>query len=48
MQWQFGRQQQLADGIGVNKSVVSNWLAGRQWPTGEQILAVQEFLRWHP
>jgi|SRR5215469_5453932 len=32
----YGRQQELADAIGVNKSVVSNWFAGRQFPTAEQ------------
>ena len=39
-----GRQQEVADAVGVHKSVVSNWLAFRQELTGEQALALQEFL----
>jgi hypothetical protein len=29
----YGRQKGLADAIGVNKSVISNWFAERQFPT---------------
>ena len=38
----YGRQRKLADAIGVNKSVISNWFAGRQFPPGDQVLAVQD------
>jgi hypothetical protein len=41
---QHGRQQEVANALGVHKSVVSNWLAFRQEPTGEQALALHEFL----
>ena len=39
-----GRQQEVANALGVHKSVVSNWLAFRQELTGEQALALHEFL----
>jgi transcriptional regulator with XRE-family HTH domain len=39
-----GRQQQIADIAGTTKQTVSNWLAKRQEPTAEQLLAVLEFL----
>jgi hypothetical protein len=38
----------LADAIGVDKSVISNWLHEHQFPTGEQILAVQEWKTARP
>ena len=41
---QHGRQQEVANTLGVHKSVVSNWLAFRQELTGEQALALHEFL----
>jgi len=41
---QHGRQQEVANALGVHKSVVSNWLAFRQELTGEQALALLEFL----
>ena len=41
---QYGRQQEVANALGVHKSVVSNWLAFRQELTGEQALALHEFL----
>jgi hypothetical protein len=41
---QHGRQQEVANALSVHKSVVSNWLAFRQELTGEQALALHEFL----
>jgi len=42
-----GRQNQLAEVAETTKQTVSNWFAGRQEPTAEQLLAVQEFLEKH-
>ena len=40
-----GRQQEIADVADTTKQTVSNWFAGRQEPTAEQLLAVMERLR---
>jgi transcriptional regulator with XRE-family HTH domain len=39
-----GRQSEVADVIGTTRQAINHWFAGRQQPTAEQILAVQEFL----
>jgi predicted transcriptional regulator len=39
-----GRQTELANILGVQRSAVTNWFAGRKTPTLEQGLAIQEFL----
>ena len=35
----------VARELGVERQVVTNWLAGRQQLTGEQALALLEFLK---
>jgi DNA-binding transcriptional regulator YiaG len=40
-----GRRWEVARFVGVQRQVVSNWFAHRQEPTGEQVLALLEFLR---
>ena len=39
-----GRRAQVARYVGVEPQVVTNWLAGRQEPTGEQVLVLLEFM----
>jgi hypothetical protein len=45
---EYGRRAQLGRAIGVGRQVVTNWFAGRQRPTGEQVLLIQEFLKQLP
>jgi len=40
----YGRRSEIGRTLGVGLQVITNWFAGRQEPTGEQALAVQEFL----
>ncbi len=40
-----GRQNQLAEVADTTKQTVSNWFAGRQEPTAEQLLAIQDHLK---
>jgi transcriptional regulator with XRE-family HTH domain len=40
-----GRQTKVARILGVGPSVVAEWFSGRRRMTGEQSLAVQDFLR---
>ena len=39
-----GRQSEIARYLGVPRQAINNWFGGRNWPTGEQVLAIQEFL----
>ena len=34
----------MAAAADIRKQAVSNWFAGRQEPTAEQVLAIQEFM----
>jgi transcriptional regulator with XRE-family HTH domain len=38
-----GRQKAIAEAVDITKQAVSNWFAGRQEPTAEQLLAIQEY-----
>ena len=40
-----GRQAEVARFLGVFPQAVSDWFAEKKQPTGEQALAIQEFLR---
>jgi hypothetical protein len=40
-----GRRVEASLGIGVSKQVISDWLAGHRNPTGEQVLALDAFLK---
>jgi hypothetical protein len=40
-----GRRTEVAEKIGISRQALANWFYGRQQPTSEQILTVQEFLR---
>lgn len=42
------RQQQLADFLGVNKSVVSTWVGGRNTPDVEKMIKIGKFLNVNP
>jgi hypothetical protein len=44
---EHGRRVLVARKMGVERQVVTNWLAGRQQLTGEQALALLEFLKRH-
>ena len=47
-QWcaqEWGRQSEVARMLGVFPQAVSDWFLGKKQPTGEQVLAIQEFLR---
>jgi hypothetical protein len=39
-----GRESLVVQVIGVDRETVRNWFAGKQQPTSEQIILVQEFL----
>jgi transcriptional regulator with XRE-family HTH domain len=39
-----GRQKAISEVANISKQAVSNWFAGRQEPTAEQLLAIQEYL----
>jgi DNA-binding transcriptional regulator YiaG len=39
-----GRRSEFARLVGIERQAVTDWLAGRQEPTGEQVLALVEFL----
>jgi hypothetical protein len=39
-----GRRALVAKELGLERQVVTNWLAGRQQPTAEQVLHLLEFL----
>jgi transcriptional regulator with XRE-family HTH domain len=41
----WGRQVKVAKILGVGHSTVADWLSGRRQPTGEQALALYEFMR---
>lgn len=41
----WGRQAEVARALGVFPQTVSAWFADQKQPTGEQALAIQEFLR---
>ena len=43
-----GRQKAIAEAADISKQAVSNWFAGRQEPTAEQVLAIQEYLEKRP
>ena len=40
-----GRQTRIAEIAEASKQAVSNWFAGRQEPTAEQLLSIQEHLK---
>jgi transcriptional regulator with XRE-family HTH domain len=40
-----GRQTAVAEAIGVSRQRINDWLSGRVQPTGEQALALLEFLQ---
>ena len=42
------KQQQLADFLGVNKSVVSTWVGGRNTPDVEKMIKIAAFLKVNP
>ncbi len=42
------RQQELADYLGVNKSVVSTWMNGRNTPDIEKMIKIGKFLNVNP
>ena len=42
---QRGRQQELADYVGVKKQIVYNWLEKKSLPSWAHGLQIQEFLR---
>ena len=42
------RQQELADYLGVNKSVVSAWMNGRNTPDVEKTIKIGKFLNVNP
>jgi hypothetical protein len=47
-QWcdqEWGRRTEVAGFLDVFPQTVSDWFAERKYPTGEQALAIQEFLR---
>ena len=39
-----GRRLAIAELLGLSRQAITNWFSGRQQPTSEQILTVQEFL----
>jgi transcriptional regulator with XRE-family HTH domain len=39
-----GRRAEIAKLIGIKRQSITDWFSGRQQPTAEQILEVQEFL----
>jgi plasmid maintenance system antidote protein VapI len=41
---EYGRRSEAARVLGVSPQAVTNWFAGRQELTGEQALALHEFL----
>jgi hypothetical protein len=41
----WGRQAEAARAIGVAPQLLSDWLAQKKHPTGEQALALQEFVK---
>jgi transcriptional regulator with XRE-family HTH domain len=41
---QRGRRTEIAKLIGIKRQSITDWFSGRQQPTAEQILEVQEFL----
>ena len=42
------KQVELANMLGVSKQLVTEWVKGRRFPLGEEVLAMQEFLRNKP
>jgi hypothetical protein len=42
---EWGRRTEVAEVLDVFPQTVSDWFAERKHPTGEQALAIQEFLR---
>jgi transcriptional regulator with XRE-family HTH domain len=38
------RRTEVAEKVGASRQAITNWFSGRQQPTAEQVLAVQEFL----
>jgi transcriptional regulator with XRE-family HTH domain len=40
-----GRQQQLADALGLKKAIVSHWINGRRKPSLDGFFKIQEFLK---
>jgi transcriptional regulator with XRE-family HTH domain len=43
----YGRRAEVSRKLGVSRQAVTNWLKGRQHPTGEQALAIQQFFEKH-
>jgi transcriptional regulator with XRE-family HTH domain len=41
---EHGRQAEVARYLKLPRQAISNWFGERSWPTGEQVLAIQEFL----
>jgi hypothetical protein len=41
----YGRRTRVAKILGVSSQTITNWFGGRQQPTSEQILDVQDFLK---
>jgi hypothetical protein len=41
----YGRRSEVARALELPLGTVTHWFGGRQGPTGEQVLALQEFLR---
>jgi transcriptional regulator with XRE-family HTH domain len=39
-----GRRAEIAKLIGIKRQSITDWFSGRQQPTAEQILEIQEFL----
>jgi transcriptional regulator with XRE-family HTH domain len=42
-----GRQKQLADALGIDEALLSNWIAGRKRPGLKYYFALQAFLKKH-
>jgi len=41
----YGKRKKAAEMLGINSQTITNWLAGTQNPTSEQVLNLQDFLR---
>ena len=41
----YGRRAEIAKLLGTTRQTITNWLGGRQQPTGEQALVVLKFLK---
>src|SRR5260370_41590162 len=41
----YGKRKRVGDIIGVSSQTITNWFAGEQNPTSEQVLNIQDFLK---